>query len=359
MEVVTPDGEVLRTGMGAVPGAESWQDFHYGNGPTVDGLFAQSNFGIVTKMGFWLMPLPEAYLSGTVTVSRYQDLDPLVHEVSYLEDLSLIGMPRYGSPIGGGFFAPPSPALAVLMRNGWPSVDALDAFVRSQNRPAWSVTLQFYGPEEIVRAGWQAARRRFSRAIPGAAFQDGEFLTLPIPPDQEATLPDKPRFGIPSLEIFTLVARNPQTDSAPADGHADFFAMIPRKAEAIWKSARVMAETYMEMGAPPLHTPFSPPINFFSRCFIMATLVQTWRDPAKNARSRELFGRIVDRCAEQGWGSYRTAPAFQDQVVRKYGYNNNALLKFREKLKDGIDPNGIISPGRYGIWPATMRSQRA
>jgi 4-cresol dehydrogenase (hydroxylating) len=359
MEVVTPDGEVLRTGMGAVPAAETWQDFHYGSGPTVDGLFAQSNFGIVTKMGFWLMPLPEAYLSGTVTVPRYQDLDPLVHEVSYLEDLSLIGMPRYGSPVGGGFFAPPSPALAALMRNGWPSMDELEAFVQSQNRPAWSVTLQFYGPEEIVRAGWQAARRRFSRAIPGAAFQDGEFLTLPIPPDQEAALPDKPRFGIPSLEIFTLVARNPQTDSAPADGHADFFAMIPRKAEAIWKSARVMAETYMEMGAPPLHHPFTVPINFFSRCFIMATLVQTWRDPAKNARSRELFARIVDRCAEQGWGSYRTAPAFQDQVVRKYGYNNNALLKFREKLKDGIDPNGIISPGRYGIWPATMRSQRA
>jgi len=38
----------------------------------VDGLFAQSNFGIVTKMGFWLMPLPEAYMSGTVTVPLYR-----------------------------------------------------------------------------------------------------------------------------------------------------------------------------------------------------------------------------------------------------------------------------------------------
>ncbi|MDN2930743.1 FAD-binding protein, partial [Campylobacter coli] len=29
-----------------------------GYGSYVDGLFSQSNFGIVTKMGFWMMPKP-------------------------------------------------------------------------------------------------------------------------------------------------------------------------------------------------------------------------------------------------------------------------------------------------------------
>jgi 4-cresol dehydrogenase (hydroxylating) len=249
--------------------------------------------------------------------------------------------------------------MAALMQNGWPSMDALEAFVKSQNRPAWSVNLQFYGPEETVRANWQAAKRRFSKAIPGATFQDGEFLTLPIPPEKEAALGDKPRFGIPSLEVFSLVARNPFTAKDPADGHADFFAMLPRKASAVWEAARVMFEAYKEMGAPSLHHPFSTPINYYSRCFIMATIVQTWRDPAKNARSRELFAKVMDRCAEHGWGCYRTSPAFQDRLVSKYSFNNNALLHFQEKLKDGIDPNGILSPGRYGIWPAKMRNKRA
>jgi hypothetical protein len=45
---------------------------------------------------------------------------------------------------------------------------------------------------------------------------------LPIPTKKEATLPDKPSFGIPSLEIFAMVARNPFTAQDPADGHADF-----------------------------------------------------------------------------------------------------------------------------------------
>lgn len=359
MEVVTPEGDLIRTGMGALPNSETWQEFRYGAGPYIDGIFTQSNFGVVTKMGFWLMPMPESYLTGTVTVPRYQDFEPLIEEVSYFEDLSLIGMPGYGSPIGGGLLGPPSPALTALMQNGWPTVDALENFVSAQKKPAWSVDLNFYGPEETVRANWQAAKRRFAKAIPGAAFQDGELLPLPVPKEKEATQGDKPRLGIPALEVFTITSRNPMTTADPADGHADFFAYVPRKASAVHDAARVMYETYREIGMPSIHGPFSTPINYYSRCFIIATLVPTYRNAAKNARSRELFAKVMDRCAEHGWGCYRTSPAFQDRLMSKYSFNNNALLRFHQKIKDGIDPNGIISPGRYGIWPAKMRGNHA
>jgi 4-cresol dehydrogenase (hydroxylating) len=245
------------------------------------------------------------------------------------------------------------------MQNGWPTVDALESYVAAQKRPAWSVELNFYGPEETVRANWQAAKRRFASAIPGAAFRDGELLTLPIPKEKEITQGDKPRLGIPALEVFTMVARNPATAADPADGHADFFAYVPRKASAVWDAARVMYETYREMNMPPMHHPFSTPMNYYSRCFIVATVVPTYRNAAKNARSRELFAKVMDRCAEHGWGCYRTSPAFQDRLMSKYSFNNNALLRFHQKIKDSIDPNGIIAPGRYGIWPARMRGNRA
>ena len=78
MEVVLANGELMRTGMGAMPGAQTWQQYKSGFGPWIDGMFSQSNFGVVTKMGFWLMPEPDAYLSGTVTVFRHDDLIPLV-----------------------------------------------------------------------------------------------------------------------------------------------------------------------------------------------------------------------------------------------------------------------------------------
>lgn len=38
-----------------------------------------------------------------------------------------------------------------------------------------------------------------------------------------------------------------------------------------------------------------------------------------------------------------------------YNYNNDALLRFDEQIKDGIDPNGIVSPGRGGVWPKRFR----
>lgn len=67
LEVVLANGELLRTGMGALPAPKSetngaknihdepgnkcWQLFPYGFGPVNDGLFSQSNLGIVTKLG--------------------------------------------------------------------------------------------------------------------------------------------------------------------------------------------------------------------------------------------------------------------------------------------------------------------
>ena len=39
MEVVLPNGEVMRTGMGALPGSKPWQQYKYGFGPYVDGMF--------------------------------------------------------------------------------------------------------------------------------------------------------------------------------------------------------------------------------------------------------------------------------------------------------------------------------
>jgi hypothetical protein len=74
MEVVLPNGEVIRTGMGALPGNNTWQTFPYGFGPYPDGIFSQSNFGIVTKIGMQLMPAPEGSEGFMCTFKEEDDL---------------------------------------------------------------------------------------------------------------------------------------------------------------------------------------------------------------------------------------------------------------------------------------------
>ena len=44
-----------------------------------------------------------------------------------------------------------------------------------------------------------------------------------------------------------------------------------------------------------------------------------------------------------------------DLAADQYSYNDHAYRRFIEKIKDAVDVNGIISPGRHGIWPAAYR----
>lgn len=78
IEVVLSNGELLRTGMGAMPGNKAWHLYERGLGPTPDQLFMQSNFGIVTKMGVWLMPQPEYYMPPWLRVRNADNLGPVV-----------------------------------------------------------------------------------------------------------------------------------------------------------------------------------------------------------------------------------------------------------------------------------------
>jgi len=66
---------------------------------------------------------------------------------------------------------------------------------------------------------------------------------------------------------------------------------------------------------------------------------------------------MIRLAAEHGWGEYRTGPAFMDDVMDMYSYNNHALRRLQERIKDALDPNGILSPGRCGIWPKHLRDK--
>ncbi|MFH5257462.1 chain B, Stru [Campylobacter coli] len=71
-----------------------------------------------------------------------------------------------------------------------------------------------------------------------------------------------------------------------------------------------------------------------------------------------MYRQMVQTAAEHGWGDYRAAPTFQDDVMGAYFYNNHILRRFNEQLKDCIDPNGILAPSRGGIWPKNLRDER-
>ncbi|MBI4266438.1 MAG: FAD-binding oxidoreductase [Acidobacteria bacterium] len=353
MEVVLPNGEFLRTGMGAVPGSRTWAEYRYGYGPYVDGLFSQGNFGVVTKMGFWLFPAPETYLSGTVTVPKRADIVPLVDIVNYLEHAGTIGMPRYGSPLGQ---VRDQELADLVAQPGGPSTDDLDAFAARRGVAAWECKLQFYGGAEVVAAQWAYAREKLS-VIAGARFEDTEFYRFPLTAEQ-AERAHKVALGIPNLSIFAGGARS-ELNPSPRDGHVFFAPVIPKSGRAILDAMQVFNPVVREVGFPNMVSFFKAPNTWMFRAFVFLYSFPISRsDRAQNRRVREAFPRLVRAAAERGWGEYRTPPVFQDLVMDAYSFNNHALRRFSETLKDAVDPNGILSAGRGGIWPRHLRNTR-
>ena len=346
IEAVLGDGDLLRTGMGALPGSETWQQYRFGIGPVLDGLFRQSTLGVVTKMGFWLFPQPEAALSASVDVFAYADIGPLVEIFNELEYGNVFnGMPGFSSPV----LSQQNPiAMAIV-----PDEAEMNQMVAESGLPAWRGSLNFYGPEKVIRAQWEHVRDRFA-GFPGVKFNEGPLTRLPLAPEDLDRVM-KPRFGIPSLEIFSVGSRG-YGDFNPSDGHIWFSAVIPRSGQGIIDANRVIRQECERLGLNLFM--LAPSVTCWTRSFVLFAAVPVYKDAARNRHLREAVREIIRTCGRHGWGEYRCPPAFMDDVMDAYSFNDHALRRVNGKIKDALDPNGVLSAGRYGVWPAHLREGR-
>lgn len=346
VEAVMADGEVLRTGMGALPGSETWQQYRMGIGPCLDGLFRQSTLGVVTKMGFYLFPQPEAHLSASVSVYRYEDLDELVEIVNELEYGNVFnGMPGVGSPV----LSQESPiAMAIV-----PEPDEMNRMVRETGLAAWRASFNFYGPEKVIAAQWEHVRDRFAH-FEGVTYHAEEPVRFPLTPAQLEKV-QKPRYGIPSLEIFTVGSQGFGKFN-PSDGHIWFSAVIPRSGKGVIEANRVMRQACKERGLELFM--LAPAVTCWTRSFVLFAAVPVYKEVEKNRHLRQSIKEIIALCGEHGWGEYRCPPAFMDAVMDAYSFSDHKLRRVNEQIKDALDPKGILSAGRYGVWPKHLREGR-
>ena len=96
-----------------------------------------------------------------------------------------------------------------------------------------------------------------------------------------------------------------------------------------------------------------------SRSFIHVTMVIfDTKDEAQTRRAYDTSKLLVSEAAKYGYGEYRAHLDFMDLAQEQYSFNDHAYRRFVETIKDAVDPNGILSPGKQGFWPASMRNGR-
>ena len=90
MRIVLPSGDCIQTGYTRFVDTKVGKLTRWGIGPHLDGLFSQSNLGIVTRMSFWLQARPDRFQSLLFTVKNMSHLNLVIDNLNQLQAQGVI-----------------------------------------------------------------------------------------------------------------------------------------------------------------------------------------------------------------------------------------------------------------------------
>jgi 4-cresol dehydrogenase (hydroxylating) len=335
MEVVLGNGDVIRTGDGSIdhPNAPNWHVSKYSFGPILDGIFAQSNYGIVTRLGIWLMPKPPAIRSFHFAFPDDDDLEQIIDLCRPLKlsnfvptlfrvsnDLYLIGThdtyPDYEKNGGKQSIS-----------------DAQRKALQAKHKcGAWNVSGAFYGPSmEALEPQINRVKQMFMQS--GKATYMSHEEALSSPPHKIAI---DSFSGVPTHGELGLLKWRPGGGNSWAPPGTP---MVGKLANKFQKEARAIYEKhgmdYMIM-------------NVCGGRFARGLHVIPFNRESEDERRRAdaVYREVSNAFAAEGVSVGRAPTDYYDFHMDKL------MPSFRNAcnaIKKALDPNGIIAPGKYGI----------
>lgn len=372
LQVVLPDSQVIETGSAAFRDSNtSWVN-RWGVGPSLDGLFSQSNLGVVTRMTVWLMPEPQAFeafffrsespdglpaLIDALRTLRMQDV--LRSSVHIGNDYKVLaGIQRYPWTETGGQ-TPLKPDLMAQFRSKlsfgyWNASGGLygtpkqvsDAKAMLQKAlAAQTGKLKFLSPKRLqfakrfaglfrVFTGWDM-RRTVELVEPVLGLMRGVPTRQPLASAywrKQGSIPDQP---------------DPDRDRCGLLWYAPVSAAEGQQVASL---AQIAARTLLEHGFEPMIslTLLTP------RSVYCVISISYDRDVSgEDVKAMTCYQALSARCAENGFYPYRLGIQGMGQLTRPAAYRS--LI---QKLKNALDPNGVLAPGRYDEQPLTAISDK-
>ncbi len=222
--------------------------------------------------------------------------------------------------------------------------DVLEEIRVQQGWGSWKAYFSLYGSVEMLPALQKTVQRAFS-AIPGSQVEwrefpgsPGRFITAAEIKEEEI-----PHSGIPTLAPLGIM----DTRQQEGGGHICFSPVIPA-------SGRELYDWYLSAKQRTMDAKFDFFADFhvYPRYVIAIDLVIYTL--AEEGAVNSLYSNLLHDGSEQGYMEYRTHVSFMDDVASKLDFNQSAFRRFTGLLKDTFDPNGILSPGKSGMWNSAV-----
>jgi 4-cresol dehydrogenase (hydroxylating) flavoprotein subunit len=358
IEAVLASGDLVRTGFGGLEQPRASQVYKWGKGPSLDGLFSQSNFGIVTEMTLWLMPAPQYFQAFFFQCDREESLAEVVEA---LRPLRMDGTLRSTVHIGNdykvlaGIRQFPAGEQQPILPHRMKELRGELKFSR------WSGSGGLYGTRRQV-----AEARRLLRAALAGKTDKLQFLddrTLALAARFQGLYRTFTGFDLTrTLElvrpVFGLLKGIPTSKTlgsaywrkrmlVPADPNPDrdrcgllWIAPVAPMEGVHAARLAVMAESSL------LQAGFEPQISFTlltERSLACVISISYDRDvPGEDKRALDCYFSLRRMLNAEGYYSYRLGIADMDRESDGAGCAN--LLR---SIGRALDPNGILAPGRY------------
>lgn len=346
LEVVLASGEVMRTGLGAMEGNLAWHLVRHGYGPSLEGLFTQSNFGIVTRAGYWCMRQPETYMPCWAILDSNDTVE------AFFDALRPLMIDGLVENLGSMFNA----AGAIGATGQWtrdevytgegaiPQRLAEEFAKRELGLGAWNMRFAIYGPDAVVQAKFAAVKEALE-AVPGVMVAGTPYPGDDLPVDT-FDQGQKVMAGIPDMSMLAATKFRRGREG----GHLTFSSLVPLTGRDAAQIRDLVRERVEGIGLD-----YTSTFLIFPRHLVHVAVIVFDLDPDEAARAYDACRNLVSELGELGYSEYRAHVDYMDLVTSLFGYNNHALRRFTETIKDAVDPKGILSPGKQGIWPARIR----
>ncbi len=331
LEVVLGDGRLLRTADGASPGAKTWHIAKYGYGPYLDGLFLQSNFGIVTRLGVWLMPRPPAIRTFFFLFPDDEDLGDIIDLIRPLKmnnavpSLMKVTSDLYG--IGTVITYP-------FDRTGGktPLPDDIRRHLQQEHGVgAWCVSGAFYGAsDEALEPLIARVTAHFGQSGKSCYVSHEEAQDNPLLKIHSDTFS-----GRPTCEELGLLNWRPGGGACWFLPATPMVGTIANEHQAL--SRRILREHGFEYITEYVCGPR------MSRA--LHIIVFNRQDPEECQRMGQCYRELMTAYAEAGYPISRAPLDFQAEAMERL----ETFPQVCADIKNALDPSGILSPGRYGI----------